>query len=187
MELKQKARDLRSQGLTYKQIVEALDGAVSIDWCKRQLKGSSHKSNDDNTACIQEVITLGKRPEGVTHYEANGVIYKHFPNANEYKLRYIKDRAKIKGEDVIVHTGWIDHMKPNESHKAMNAFVLHLMDQVDLMVEDYIELFPNANKWSVRHEMLTLAFSDKISNISLNNRIYTNELVAERMEDRTLP
>lgn len=78
-------------------------------------------------------------------------------------------------------------MKPNESHKAMNAFVLHLMDQVDLMVEDYIELFPNANKWSVRHEMLTLAFSDKISNISLNNRIYTNELVAERMEDRTLP
>lgn len=31
-------------------------------------------------------------------------------------------------------------MKPNESHKAMNAFAMHLMDQVDLLVEDYAEL-----------------------------------------------
>ena len=75
-------------------------------------------------------------------------------------------------------------MKPNESHKALNAFALHLMDQVDLMVEDYSEMYPNSNKWSVRYEMLKLAFSKQISPEPLTSRVYTNEKLAEAMEGR---
>jgi len=75
-------------------------------------------------------------------------------------------------------------MKPHESHKAMNAFALHLMDEVDNMVEDYMFSYPNANRWSVRYEMLKLAFDQAISKESLNARVYYNELLAENMETR---
>ena len=181
-ENKERAVTLREQGYTYKQIVEALDGAVSLDWCKKTLKHIKKPKEDDE--CLKELLELGCRPEGVTHYEANGIIYKHRPNATKSNMDYIKEKAKKADSRFVIHTGWIDHMKPNESHKAMNAFALHLMDQVDLMVEDYIETFPNSNKWSVRYEMLKLAFSKQISPEPLLSRVYTNEKLAERMEDR---
>jgi hypothetical protein len=184
VDLKEKALALRKQGLTYAQISSTLDGAVSVDWCKRNLKSSTRKDSGDNSECVSEIIKLGERPEGVTQYEANGIIFKYFPEANDNKLRYIKDRAKTLSDNCIIHTGWIDYMKPNESHKAMNAFAIHPMDQVDAMVEDYTEIYPNTNKWSVRYEMLKLAFSKQISPESLSSRINSNEVLAERMETR---
>lgn len=182
MELKQKALELRESGYTYPQIVSALNGAVSVDWCKKNLKGVSKPKQND--ACVSEIVTLGLRPQGVTEYEATGVVFKHHPNASKDKVRYLKDKAKETEPKCLIHSGWIDYMKPNESHKAMNAFVLHLMDQVDLMVDDYTTSFPNSNKWAVRHEMLKLAFSSKISPEPLSNRVYKNEVLAEIMEDR---
>lgn len=183
MELKEKAESLRKQGLTYKQISSALDGAVSVDWCKKNLKHVQLTKKID--PCVEELIKLGTRPEGVIEYEANAVIFKHYSNASKDKIRYLKDRAKELSPTCLIHTGWIDTMKPNESHKSMNAFVLHLMDQVDSMVEDYIEMFPSSNKWAVRHEMLKLAFSSKISPEPLAVRLHKNEVLAEVLQDRT--
>jgi len=184
-DLKQQAESLRKQGLTYKQIVSALDGAVSIDWCKRQLKGTEGGNKERiNPECVNEIVLLGERPQGLLLYEANGVIKKYYPDATDYKLRYVRAKAKSASKNCIIHNGWIDYMKPNESHKAINAFALHLMDQVDSMVEDYMFSYPNANKWSVRYEMLKLAFDQAISKESLNSRVYYNELLAENMETR---
>ena len=44
--------------------------------------------------------------------------------------------------------------------------------------------YPNANKWSVRYEMLKLAFDKAISPEGLKSRVNTNEVLAERMETR---
>lgn len=185
MSVKEEAESLRKQGLTYKQIVERLDNRVSIDWCKRNLKGTEGSSKEKiNPECVKEVVVLGERPQGVMLYEANSVIRKYYPDANDYKLRYIREKAKSTSKNCIIHYGWIDHMKPNESHKAINAFALHLMDEVDNMVEDYMFSYPNANRWSVRAELLKLAFDQAISKESLNSRVYTNELLAESMEAR---
>lgn len=183
--LKEQAESLRKQGMTYKQIVSALDGAVSVDWCKRQLKGTEGSTKERiDPECIREIVLLGERPQGVMLYEANGVIKKYYADANDYKLRYIRDKAKGQSKNCIIHSGWIDYMKPNESHKAINAFALHLMDQVDSMVDDYMFSYPNANKWSVRYEMLKLAFDKAISPEGLKSRVNTNEVLAERMETR---
>ena len=182
MELKQKAVSLRQQGLTYKEIVSALDGAVSVDWCKKNLKGVTRVQKKDE--CLQELIALGVRPCGVTEYEANKLIFKYHHNATKDKLRYIKDKAKEMEPKCLIHSGWIDPMMPRDSHKAMNAFVLHLMDHVEELVEDYRELYPNTNEWAVKHEMLKLAFSSKISPESLGTRLFRNEKLAETLEDR---
>lgn len=182
MELKQKAISLRQQGFTYKEIVSALDGAVSVDWCKKNLKGVTRTQKKDE--CLQELIALGVRPCGVTEYEANKLIFKYHHNATKDKLRYIKDKAKEMEPKCLIHSGWIDPMMPRDSHKAMNAFVLHLMDHVEELVEDYRELYPNTNEWAVKHEMLKLAFSSKISPESLGTRLFRNEKLAETLEDR---
>lgn len=185
MGIKEQAERLRKQGMTYKQISSTLDGAVSVDWCKRNLKGSEGGSKERiNPECVDEIIKLGERPQGVMHYEANAIILSYYPQANDYKQRYIREKAKGISENCIIHYGWIDHMKPNESHQAINAFALHLMDQIDSMVDDYMFSYPNANRWSVRYEMLKLALDQSISKESLNSRIYTNELLAERMDTR---
>ena len=183
MDLKQKALEYRQQGMTYPQIVSALNGAISVDQCKRWLKGV--QKSKPNNECIEELITLGSRPEGVTEYEATGIIFKHYPEASKDKIRYIKSKAK-EDKQCIIHSGWIDTMKPTQSRESMNSFVLHLMDHVDLLVEDYLELYPTTNKWSVRHEMLKLAFSNKISGEPLSSRLYKNELLAELLEERLI-
>lgn len=96
----------------------------------------------------------------------------------------MKDKAKEMEPKCLIHSGWIDPMMPRDSHKAMNAFVLHLMDHVEELVEDYRELYPNTNEWAVKHEMLKLAFSSKISPESLGTRLSRNEKLAETLEDR---
>lgn len=181
MSVKDEAESLRKQGMTYKDIVSRLEG-ITLDWCKKNLKDVKVVKESDE--CLRELITLGCRPEGITHYEANGLIYKYHPNVNTNKLNYLKDKARKLESSFVLHSGWIDYMKPNESHKAMNAFAIHLMDQVDCMVEDYTQMYPNSNKWSVRYEMLKLAFSKQISPEPLSSRVYTNEKLAEVMEER---
>lgn len=180
MEIKEQAVLLRQQGMTYAEISSSLDGAVSVDWCKKNLKGVTKTKASDK--CAEEIIALGSRPSGITEYEATGIIFKHHANASKDKIRYIKDKAK-ENKDCIIHSGWIDTMKPNQSHKSMNAIVLHLMDQVDLLVEDYTEMYPSTNKWAVRHEMLKLAFSNKMPGEPLSSRLLKNEMLAERLED----
>lgn len=182
IEIKERAMSLRKQGMTYKQISSSLDGAVSIDWCKKNLKNI--KKSQSNDLCIQEIIKLGCRPQGTTEYEATAVVFKYYENASTDKIRYLKNKAKEIEPKCLIHTGWIDHMNPSKSHDSLNTIVLHLMDHLDLLVEDYLELYPNCNKWSVRHEMLKLAFSDKISGEPLASRLYKNELLAEMLQER---
>ena len=176
----EKARIMRASGATYREI--STETGVSVDWCKKNLKTVSKPRSNDS--CIQEIINLGVRPQGITDYEATGIIFKYHSDANTNKIRYIKDKAKEIEPKCLIHSGWIDYMNPNASHKAMNAFALHLMDQVDNMVKDYIEMYPNSNKWSVRYEMLKLAFSRQISPEPISSRVYKNEKLAEVVEDR---
>lgn len=180
--IKDRAIQLRKEGRTYPEISQAL--GVSVDWCKKNLRGVTKPKPTD--ACVEEIITLGLRPQGVTEYEATGVIFKHHTNASKDKVRYLKNKAK-ENKDCIIHSGWIDTMNPNQSHKSMNAIALHLMDQVDLLVEDYMGMYPSTNRWSVRHEILKLAFANKISGEPLSYRVYKNELLAEKLEDRLEP
>lgn len=176
------ARRLRHEGKTYKEISQLLDGAVSVDWCKRNLKGTKQK--ESNQDCLNEIIEQGLRPRGVTEFEATGIVFKHYPSANTDKIRYLKRRAKELEPNILIRKDWIDFEKPNECHKSLNAFTLHLMDTVDQLVEDFCESYPNSNPWAVKHEMLKLSFSSKISKEPLAARIHKNEILAEVLEDR---
>ena len=101
LSLKEKAVRLRQQGLTYPEISSSLNGAVSVDWCKRNLKGVLKSEQDDE--CLNELIRLATRPEGVSVYEANGVIMKYNKDRKLSKdqIRYIRNKAKSKNCDCL--------------------------------------------------------------------------------------
>lgn len=179
--MKDKAFELRKQGRTYREIVELLDGGVSIDWCKKNLKGVLKK--EDNAACIRELKEKASRPEGLTEYEATGIIFNHFENATPNKVRYIKRMVK-KDPACLIRPDWTDTEHPTESYRSILALSIHLADEVGWLVEDFMSRYPKANPWAVKHEILKLAFSDKISAEPLTNRIHRNEVIIEEMEER---
>lgn len=74
MDVKEQAVALRKQGLTYAQISSSLDGALSVDWCKRNLKGV--KATDKYTRLYEQALTLSKRQEGVTDKELASLAFE---------------------------------------------------------------------------------------------------------------
>ena len=180
-DLEHKAMELRKQGLSYKEISSTLNGVLSVDWCKKNLKNILKGKKED--PCMDELILLASRPQGLQDYEAVGIMFKYNPDVSQNQINYMKDKLK-KTPNCLLHKGWIDTMKPEQSHKSMNTFALHLMDSVDQMVDEYLDMYPNTNRWSVRNELLQLSFSDKINGGPLGTRIFRNELLAEMIADR---
>lgn len=184
--VKEEAIKLREQGKTYPEISSTLNGAVSVDWCKRNLKNvvMVRQKVYENSGCLEELISLATRPEGCTDYEAKGVIFKYYADATNEKVRYLKRRSISLNKECLYRPDWIDPTKPRESHDAINAYAIHLMDEIDSLVDSYLQSYPSSADWAVKYELLKLACSAQISKEPLSKRLYRNELVAETLEDR---
>jgi len=165
-----KARLLRSDGFTYKQISSALDGAVSVDWCKRNLSGILKR--EENTDCIDALIKLATRPEGVSVYEANGVImeYNKDKQLTKDQMRYLRTKAKAKDNRCLFRPDWVSTQQPQNSYTAFCAYLIHIQDELDNMVRWYCDSFPDTKPSSVRYEMLEY-LKPSADGISLSRRI----------------
>ena len=181
----EEAKKLRLEGLTYKQISESI--GVSVDWCKKRLKGVKPEQKQETDVCVLELVAIASRPEGCTDYEARAVVFKYYENATEDKVRYIKKKAIKHDSKCLFRPSWIDTAQPTESHKALNAYATHLADEIDHLVEQYLERFPNSNKWALKYELLKLSCSSQISKEPLSKRIARNELIAEELSNRVAP
>lgn len=175
------ARTLRQQGKTYKQIAE--ETGLSVDWCKKNLKTVPKGEVEDT--CLDELIRLATRPEGVSVYEANGVIMKNNTGKNLSKdqLRYIRTKAKVKDPNSLFRPDWVSTQTPIESFKAFTAYVMHMQDEIDNLVRWYCDSFPDTNPYSVKWELLAYLRPDK-DGISLSRRISNAEVITEVMEAR---
>lgn len=177
--MREKAIELRKQGLTYPEISSTLNGAVSVDWCKRNLKGIKGEKKED--PCITELIKAGTSESGCSDYEAVGIVFKHYEGADMQKIRAIKAKAKKIESKCVFRPDWLDPQKPAESHKAMNAYALHLMDEIDTLVRHYKESFPSTREASIRYELLKLSCSSLVSPEPLAKHIGRNEQAVEDM------
>jgi len=153
-DLKEQAILLRQQGLTYPQISEHLNGALSVDWLKRNMKGVAKGQVEDE--CLTAVVKLATRPEGVSVYEANGVIMKHNTDKQLTKdqMRYIRSKAKAKNNQCLFRPDWVSTVSPNDSFQAFCAYVLHMQDEVDNLVRWYCDTFPDTKPSAVKYELL---------------------------------
>jgi hypothetical protein len=153
-DLKQQAILLRQQGLTYPQISEHLNGALSVDWLKRNLRGVAKGEAEDK--CLNDLIVLATRPEGVSVYEANGVIMNHNKDKKLSKdqLRYIRNKAKAKDGRSLFRPDWVSTTAPNDSFQSFCAYVLHMQDEIDNLVRWYCDSYPDTSASSVKYELL---------------------------------
>ena len=187
-ELKAEATRLRQLGHKYKEISQLLDGKVSIDWCKKNLKEVKTPAVKDDQ-CLLDVIELAIRPEGVSVYEANGIIIRHSKAAgvevSKEQMRQIRDKAKTRNTECLFRPAWVSTEKPTESYKAFCSYLLHLQDEMDNIIRWYCDSFPEAQQSSVRYEILEYLKPTKDGE-SLNRRISRTEKLCEQMEERLL-
>lgn len=179
-ELRQKAVALRKQGLTYKQISEHLDGALSVDWLKKNIKGV--QKGDVQEGCINELVNLATRKEGVSVYEANGVIMKHNKDKKltPDQMRYIRNKAKVRDSNCFFRPDWISTTSPSQSFQAFCAYVLHMQDEVDNLVRWYCDSFPDTTPSSVKYEMLEYLKTSS----TISGRIDKAEKAVETLQSR---
>lgn len=176
----EKAKSLRREGFTYKQISEHLDGALSVDWLKKNIKGV--QKGDVQEDCIKELIGLATRKEGVSVYEANGVIMKHNKDKKltPDQMRYIRNKAKVRDNSCFFRPDWISTISPSQSFQAFCAYVLHMQDEVDNLVRWYCDSFPDTTPSSVKYEMLEYLKTSS----TISGRIDKAEKAVETLESR---
>lgn len=179
-DIKEQAKLLRKQGMTYRQISEHLNGALSIDWLKKNLKNVPKGEQEDQ--CLEELISLATRPEGVSVYEANGVIMKHNKDRvlSKDQIRYIRNKAKARNKQCLFRPDWLSTKAPSDSFQAFCAYILHMQDEVDNLVRWYCSSFPDTNPSSVKYEMLEYLKTDSI----ITGRLDKAEKVVEELESR---
>jgi hypothetical protein len=131
---KEKAKELRAFGKTYKEIAEELD--CSIIWCKLNLKDVP--KNNKEGATIKELIKDAKKPEGVTTSEIWTKMKIIYPNDSsltnqENNMQDAKNAARFKykigkEEDTIIRPYW---MPPTDAHLALKRVVqaVNLIDE----------------------------------------------------------
>lgn len=179
-EVKEQAESLRKQGMTYPQIFDQLQGVVSVDWLKRNLKHVPKGQQEDS--CLSELIQLATRPEGVSVYEANGVIMKHNKDKRLSKdqLRYIRNKAKARNGECLFRPDWVSTSSPSDSFKAFCSYVVHMQDEIDNLVRWYCDSFPDTSPSSVKYELLEYLKPES----KIFGRIDKAEKAVETLEQR---
>lgn len=100
--MKQKAIELREQGLTYPEIVEALGGEVSLDWCKRNLKGIKKDNND--VEIVRRLKEKALTEEGCSTQEAKIIVFEVTGEiVSASKIRSLRNLAKRENPDCVFH------------------------------------------------------------------------------------
>lgn len=103
-DIKEKAIALRKDGLTYKEIVIEMDGLVSLDWCKRNLKSKSVLNGErfDYKNVVSLLVAKAASEEGCTNKEAVKIIESVLGcKPPKDRLRYLKDLARKQGAEFI--------------------------------------------------------------------------------------
>lgn len=183
MELKQKAIDLRKQGLTYAQISSTLDGTLSVDWCKRNLKGV--KSVDKYTLLYEQSLALSKRQEGVTDKELSNLTFEILGIVEKGDITRLKAKIKRKkGDDensVLVRPAWMSPNSPAKSLVMMNELSHELYENIQHLVDRYIEQYPDTDRKKALQEMVYLSNGWALKE-SLERRMERNYRTVERIE-----
>lgn len=184
-EIKEEAVALRKQGLTYAQISSALNGAVSVDWCKRQLKGVEYKKAED--PILIEIITLAIRPEGCTNYELTGIVMKHNPELIDKKGSYMsayKRKARDRNRNSLFRPAWISPTKAFESSQAMYNIADTIYERIQEAVSDYTNMFPEVqDKKAILDEIVKISNAHLVKE-GLSTRLSRHEAVVEKLIDR---
>lgn len=181
--IKEQAVSLRKQGLTYAQISSSLNGALSVDWCKRNLKAV--KPVDKYTRLYEQALTLSKRQEGVTDKELAGLAFEILGDVQKGDITKLKAKIKrnksAEGNSVVVRPMWMSPDSPAKSLWSMNELAHELYENIQHLVDRYIEQYPNTDRKKALEEMVYLS-NGWVMKEGLERRMERNYRLVERLE-----
>ena len=136
---KEKAIDLRRDGLTYQQIAQIM--GCSVQWCKTNLKDVP--KNTKELSLLEKCIIMAKRPEGMSTLDLRYRIIQDYPELNtedgltEDGLKlYKKLKIKIRENGgTLIRPAWL---KPDNVDSIFKA-VIQAVDNLDRRVDEEIQ------------------------------------------------
>jgi hypothetical protein len=184
MEAKEQAAILRAEGNTYPKIVELLDGQVSLDWCKRNLKNVQKETKKETLD--RKARELAIRREGVSDRELVNLAFEVLGTVEKGDITKLKRRIKRRGKQdktMLVRPSWLSTQNPVGSLHTMNTLAHTLYEYTQEMVDDYMSAYPEANRFKVLQELVYLANGWTLKE-SLDTRLERNIRTAEEMQSR---
>lgn len=194
-EVKEKAVDLRRRGQSYSEIVDALNGAVGIDWCKRNLC-EVKKDKDLNFLVEQEVVEIARSSRGCTNKQIAEVISKikgvltlqEDEVLEEHVDIYaLKKKIRAKHDDVLFRPEVFNPECPRYANELLleSAQIVH--DTLSQLAASFsLNVFGSEsaiNNDNVAYEILALSYP-RFSNWGVEQRCEYNNNVVEELEKR---
>lgn len=183
-DVKAEAVRLREKGHTYKEISSLLNGGVSVDWCKRNLKGV--KAKDQQTVLFEKALILSQRKQGVTDKELQQLAKDTLDTIQEGDI--VKLKAKIrrnngkKGEQTLIRPAWMCGENPAKSLWAINEAAHSLYEHLEYLAESYVERYPGTDKYQAMREMVYLGINWTCYQ-GIEKRTQYNYSIVEKIQD----
>ena len=170
----QYAISLRKEGKKYAEIVELCSqidksNSITLDWCKRNLKGVEIETVDlVEQSCLDQITKLALLPKGVTYAECKKIIaynhkvdlYSDSANTSIYSL-YKKYKSKIqKVEGTFFRPSSIQPDRAQQSFKQLLSCANYLYDTIADYVNDYCVDNPEVYGDAVRRELANILFPE---------------------------
>lgn len=155
--MKDEALKLREEGKTYKDISEAL--GVSVDWCKRNLKGT--KKDHPDKPLIQALVRISTRSGGCTDKEAIAMMFKHYNDhrgGTKPNIYEIKKAVRKVAPDAIFIPSWMSMENPHSSFETLITEVNSLYEHVEDRIQEFISKYSDVDPNSLRRELCYLLF-----------------------------
>lgn len=138
---KEKATQLRQQGLTYKEVADAM--GCSLVWCKINLKDVKQVSDD--SALITAIRTQGRTPQGITQGEIKAMVKDRYPSMLsdelESKIKDIKKAARRGSKDVVIRPYWMIPDAPVETMQEMMQMAQEVYELKNHLATKFRRLF----------------------------------------------
>lgn len=182
-DIRHQAEQLREAGTSYKEISATL--GISVDWCKRNLKHVVTNKTKLKSECIEELIQAATTPMGISVYDANAIIFKHYGEEvlTKQQLRKIRNDAEARNPDCLFRPAWVSASNPKQSYDSLLTYCIHIQDEVDNIVRWYTDTYPDTNGDAVRYEILKHLYP-QISGESLLTRVMRNDTLVETLQNR---
>lgn len=195
-EIKDKAVDLRRCGKSYTEIVDVLNGEVSLDWCKRNLKGVQKDKNIDFLV-EQEVVKIAKSMFGCTNREIIEIITRIKGKLvlqeddvieNHVDVYNLKKRIRAKHPDALFRPEVISADRPRYANSLLLESAQEVHDTLAQMAASFsLNVFGSEsaiNNDNVVYEILALSYP-RFSNWGVEQRCEYNSSVVNELEKRS--
>lgn len=152
MDKKEQAIQLRKEGMTYREISNTIP-SISIDWCKRNLKGVT-KGTRQNDPVLISIVEKACEQGGMTRRELISSLLSHYTQEDVEKinLSYYKQKMRKIDKKAVIRPEWMDKEHPKESNRLMMDLAHCLFERMEELADNYIEVYPNANRKSLLYE-----------------------------------